>query len=113
MSAAAAINANEVTILINGESPRNKLVYIEKQASTGDPVLCHLSIKNKTFIEWEKLKEPDQNYFDILNSHIPGDAFKVDNSCLRLQSRLKAEVSKAKAQLKKLNRGGSKQQVVS
>lgn len=47
---------------------------------------------------------------DILNSHIPGEAFKVDNSCLRLQSRLKAEVSKARAQLKKLNRGGSKQQ---
>ena len=55
---------------------------------------CHLSVKNRTFIVWETLKEPDQNYLEILNSHIPGEAFKLNNSCQRLESLLKAEVSK-------------------
>jgi hypothetical protein len=104
------LESNDVTVLIDEENIRNKRVYINEQGNRGE-VLCNLSIKNKTLIDWEILKlKRDQSYLEILNNHIPGKAFIVHNSIQRLDERLKSEISKTKAKLKRLNRKGTKQQ---
>ena len=104
------LESNDVTVLIDEENIRNKRVYINEQGNRGE-VLCNLSIKNKTLIDWEILKlKRDQSYLEILNNHIPGKAFIVHNSSQRLDELPKSEISKTKAKLKRLNRKGTKQQ---
>ena len=88
---------------------RTKL-FISRLKQKDDQALCHLSIKTKALLNWESLKVQGQSYTEILNNNIPCGAFKINSNCERLQNRLKAEVSRAKMKLKKLNRNGTKQQ---
>ena len=106
----ALSDANEVTVVLYGDCPNNKVVYIETQAKKDDQVLCHLSIKTKALLTRESLKVQGQSYTEILNNNYSCGSFKINSNCERLQNHLKAEVSRAKMKLKKLNRNGTKQQ---
>ena len=104
--------STNVTVLIDEENLISNCVAIKEQENRGDQVLCNLSIQNKTLLDCKtlKLNRPDQSYLDILNNHIPDKAFIVHNTTQRPDERLKSEISKTKAKLKRLNRQGTKHQ---
>ena len=79
-------------VLINGETPKNKFVYILNEAEREDKVLCHSSVQNKTLLQWgDSANSEGQSYVKILNKNIPScsKAFEIKQSCQRIETRLK------------------------
>ena len=59
-------------VLINVETPKNKFIYILNQAEREDQVLCHISVQNKTLLQWGNSENSEgQFYVEILNKNIP------------------------------------------
>jgi hypothetical protein len=81
----------------NVETPKNKFVYTLNQAEREDQVLCHISVQNKTSLQWgNSANSEGQSYVEILNKSIPSKAFEIKQSCQRIQARLKTEISRIK-----------------
>ena len=98
---------DENSILININSPRNKLCYISsKQSEEGNQFVCHMSIKNNLLIalrDRHQAQNNKLNYVELLDVCIPDKIFALKSSSERLLGRIAAEVTRAKTQMKKFN----------
>ena len=102
-----APSREEIEVLINADSPRNKLQYVLDQA------IAWLSYRLvEWMVEWEKLKFPDckKNYVELLNNFVGNGMARFKTDSERLQSRMKVICSKAKKKQHELKQRGTKKQ---
>jgi len=89
--------------------PEKQLQYILKQWECGNDVVFWIGIQNVALIKWHKVKKetPALTYVDLLNGLIPGQAFKIDRNCERIESRLSGRCCAVSSIQQSLNRKGN------
>ena len=88
-----------------------KLKYVLEQRKKGREVLFWLQIKSECLAAWRRqlLDRPAGvgRYIDLVNLNMPGNAFRLNPSSMRLESRLYEIGNLAEAKRKTLNWNGS------
>ena len=91
--------------------PNTKLKYVLEQREKGREVLFWLQIKSECLAAWRRQLLDRQKgvgrYIDLVNLNIPGNAFRLNPSSKRLESRLYELGNLAEAKRKTLNKKGS------
>ena len=94
--------------------PNTKLKYVLEQREKGREVLFWLQIKSECLAAWRRQLLDRQTrvgrYIDLVNLNIPGNAFRLNPSSERLESRLYELGNLAEAKRKTLNKKGSPKQ---
>ena len=99
------------------ECPTTKLNYVLEQCKKGREVLLWLQIKSEALAAWkrqlaqESERQKGVNQFiELVNRNIPGNAFRLNPNSERLESRLRELGNLAEAGRKVLNKRGSPKQ---
>ena len=87
----------------------NRFNYVKEQRQGESKVVFWLGIRRKVLRRWCQLKKetPGLKYVDMVNGNIPGNTFKIDPECKRVEKRLTYHCSQALTTKANLNRSGS------
>lgn len=105
---------DEKFIISLSDCPNTKLKYVLQQREKGTEVLFWLKLQCESLTAWRKQLSDKQTvvsrYIDLVNLNIPGNAFRLNSSSERLESRLYELSNLAEARRKALNKKGSPKQ---
>ena len=104
---------DESCIISFTDCPNTNLKYVLEQREKGNEVLFWLQIKSDALASWKKLLNVQTGvgrFINMVNLNIPGNAFRLNPSSERLESRLYELGNLAEAKRKLLNKKGSPKQ---